>query len=160
MECVICGRGAEFPWASTRRCLTFPLGVYSTHWLSSRSFSFPTRCTGFADSPLVDGKLLMQLLYHGEVPTPPQFRFMVSLPQVHLPSLCVVQILLNSAIFLYTAGPATFRPLAAALDSSRFVQGGGYFIELCNASCVYALQRINYFHPGANAVLSHGSRDS
>ena len=55
-KCVICGRGAEFPRASARRCLTFPHSVYSAHRFSSRSVSSPTRCTGFADSPSVDGK--------------------------------------------------------------------------------------------------------
>ena len=69
LECAICGRGAEFPRASARRCLTFPHGVYSAHRFSSRSFSSPTRCTGFADSPPVDGKLPRQLLYHRELPT-------------------------------------------------------------------------------------------
>ena len=69
LECAICGRGAEFPRASAQRCLTFPHGVYSAHRFSSRSFSSPTRCTGFADSPPVDGKLPRQLLYHGELPT-------------------------------------------------------------------------------------------
>ena len=68
-KCIICGRGAEFPRASARRCLTFPHSVYSAHRFSSRSFSSPTRCTGFADSPPVDGKLPRQLLYHGELPT-------------------------------------------------------------------------------------------
>ena len=125
----------------------------------SRSFSSPTRCKGFADRPPVDSKLLMQLLCHGELPTPSRFRFMVSLPRVQLTSLCAVRIMLNSAIFLYTTGPATFCHLTAALDSSCSVQGGGYFIELCNASCFYALQRINYFYPDANVVLSHGTRD-
>ena len=71
----------------------------------------------------------------GELPTPPRFRFMVSLARVRLPSLCEVRISLNYAIFLYTAGPATFCPLTAALDSSRFVQGVErkflFFIELC-----------------------------
>ena len=140
-ECTICGRVVKFPRASTRRCLTFPHGVYSTHRLSSRSFSSPTRCTGFANSPSVDGKLLM---LHGELPTPPLFASWLVCPSAA-----------PFTVYLYTAGPATFRPLTAALDSSRFMQGGGYFIELCNASCVLALQRINYFHPGANAVLSH-----
>ena len=50
LECAICGRGAKFPQASARRCLTFPLSVYSAHW----SFSSPTRCMGLADSPPVD----------------------------------------------------------------------------------------------------------
>ena len=50
----------------------------------------------------------------------PAHSFKVSLPRVQLLSLCAVRILLNSAIFLYTAGPATFRPLTAALDSSYF----------------------------------------
>ena len=68
-KCVMCGRGAEFPRASARRCLTFPHSVYSAHRFSSWSFSSPTRCTGFADSPPVDGKLPRQLLYHGELPT-------------------------------------------------------------------------------------------
>ena len=52
LECAICGRGPEFPRASD--CLTFPHGVYSVHRLSSWSFSSPTRCTGFANSPPVD----------------------------------------------------------------------------------------------------------
>ena len=81
MKCIKCGIGAEFPRASARRCLTFPHSVYSAHRFSSRSYSSPTRCTGFADSPPIDGKLLMQLLYHGELPTPPRFRFMVSVTQ-------------------------------------------------------------------------------
>ena len=68
-KCVICGRGAEFPRASARRCLTFPRSVYSAYLFSHWSFFTPTRYTGFADSPPVDGKLLMQLLYHGELPT-------------------------------------------------------------------------------------------
>ena len=46
-ERVICGRGARFPQASAWRCLTFPHGVFSSL----------TRCTGFADSPPVDGQL-------------------------------------------------------------------------------------------------------
>ena len=67
LQCAICGRGVEFPRASARRWLTFPHGFYSAHRLSSTSFSSPTRCTGFADGPPVDGKLLMQLLYHREL---------------------------------------------------------------------------------------------
>ena len=51
LECAICGRGAEFPQASARRCLTFPHCVYSAHRFSSRSFSSPTRCTGFWQPP-------------------------------------------------------------------------------------------------------------
>ena len=81
LECAICGRGVEFPRASARRCLTFRHDVYSAHRLSSQSFSSLTRCTGFVDNPSVGGKLLMQLLYHGQLPTPPWFRFMVSLPR-------------------------------------------------------------------------------
>ena len=62
LECAICGRGGGvFPRASARRCLTFPHGVYSAHRFSSRSFSSPTRCTGFANSPPVDGKPPRQL---------------------------------------------------------------------------------------------------
>ena len=49
LECAICGRGAEFPRASARRCLTFPHGVYSAHRFSSRSF-FPLR-PDVRDSP-------------------------------------------------------------------------------------------------------------
>ena len=73
VKCVICGRGAEFPRASARRCLTFPHGVYSAH-----CFSSPTRCTGFTHSPPVDYDIAEAQYYHGELPTPPQFRFMVS----------------------------------------------------------------------------------
>ena len=111
LECAICGRGAEFPRASARRCLTFPHGVYSAHRFSSRSFSSPTRCTGFADSPPVDGKLPRQLLYHGELPT--------RLDSLHgqcdpiFPLYWDEQhsISLNSAIYLriYTAGPSTLQ---------------------------------------------------
>ena len=151
-ECAICGRGVEFPRASVRHCLTFPHGIYSANRFSSQSFSSP---------PPVDGKLIMQLLYHGELPTLPRFRFMISLPQVQLPSLCAVRISLNSAIFLYTAGPATFRPLTAVLDSSRFVQGGERkVLSFSLNSAMFFHHRANCFHPGANAVLSHGSRDS
>ena len=40
VKCVICCscRGAEFPRASARPCLTFPHSVYSAHRFSSRSF--------------------------------------------------------------------------------------------------------------------------
>ena len=55
----VCGWSApygveEFPWASARHSRTFLHGVYSAHLFSSRSFSSPTQCTGFADSPPVD----------------------------------------------------------------------------------------------------------
>ena len=76
----ICGRGAEFPRVSARRCLTFPQGVYSAPWFSSRSFSSPTRCTGFDDSPPVDYVIAEAQYYHRELPTPPWFRFKVILP--------------------------------------------------------------------------------
>ena len=65
VKCVICDRGAEFPRASARRCLTFPHGVYSAHRFSSRSFSSPTRCTGCADSPPVDYVLPMLSIIMG-----------------------------------------------------------------------------------------------
>ena len=78
VKCIICGRGAEFPPASARRCLTFPHSVYSSHLFSSRSFSSPTRCMGFADSPPVDYDIAEAQYCHGELLTPPQFRFMVS----------------------------------------------------------------------------------
>ena len=77
LECAISSRGAEFPRASARRCLTFPHGVYSAHRLSSRSFSSPTRCTGFADWL----HIAEAHYYHGGLPTLPRFRFMVSLTQ-------------------------------------------------------------------------------
>ena len=54
-------------------------------------------------------------------------------------------------------------PLVSCLDSVRFTQGGArkkyflHFIELWND---FFHNRANYFHPGANAVVSHGSRDS
>ena len=51
VECIICSRGAEFPRASARCCLTLLHGVFSAHRFSSRSFSSPTQCTGFTDSP-------------------------------------------------------------------------------------------------------------
>ena len=54
----------------------------------------------------------MQLLYHEELPTRPQFCFRFVCPD--FPTEVWISILLNSAIFLYTAGPATFefRPQA------------------------------------------------
>ena len=54
----------------------------------------------------INRKLLMQLLYHGELPTPPRFRFMVSvtLPTVRGRILDFVEL----CNILYTAGPSTF----------------------------------------------------
>ena len=60
----------NFPRASARRCLTFPHGVYSAHRFSSRSFSSPTRCTGFADSPPGWLCIAEAQYYHSELPTP------------------------------------------------------------------------------------------
>ena len=131
--------------------MTFPHSVYSAHRLSSWSFSSPTRCMGFTNSPPVDGKMLMQLLYHGELPTPPRFCFMVSLPRApftvrgsNFVELC------NNFVY---CGPATFHPLTAALYSSLFTQGG---ISL-NSQMIFFHNRANYFYPGANAALSHGT---
>ena len=117
LECAICGRGAEFPRASARRCLTFPHGVCSAHRFSSRSFSSPTRCTGFADSPflyILQGQLLS------------------SSPSDNL------------ACHFFTQGGARnkFLPFHWTLKWN--------FIH----------NRAIYFRPGANAVRSHGSRDS
>ena len=77
LECAICGRGAELPRASARRCLTFPHGVYSAHRFSSRSFSSPTRCTGFADSPPVEASCQGNCFIIGNC-RPASIRFMVS----------------------------------------------------------------------------------
>ena len=77
LECAICGRGAEFPRASARRCLTFPHGVYSAHRFSSRSFSSPTRCTGFADSPRLTASCQGNCFIMGNC-RPASIRFMVS----------------------------------------------------------------------------------
>ena len=151
LECAICGRGSEFPRASGRHCLTFPHGVYSVHRLSSRSFSSPTRCTGIADS-----KLLMQLLYHGQLPTPPQFRFTVR--GTNFVELCNI---------LYTAGPPNFRPLTAALDSSRFVQGGGISLNSamplvfmhCKESTTSSQARTRFSRLGVWTLNQSTSRD-
>ena len=79
---------------------------------SSRSFSSPTRFSysddpmyGIRRQPPLDGKLLMQLLYHGELPTPPWFRFMVSLPRFSRWGLNFDFVELCN--ILYTTGPAT-----------------------------------------------------
>ena len=69
-KCIICGRGAEFPRASARRCLTFPHSVYSAHRFSSRSLFFLSDLMyGIHRQPPVDGKLPRQQLNHGELPT-------------------------------------------------------------------------------------------
>ena len=83
--------GAEFPRGLSATLSWLFLTVFISHP------GFPhgvfTLQTDVPDSPTadimlifflqilsVDGKLLTQLLYHGELPTPPQFRFMVILP--------------------------------------------------------------------------------
>ena len=66
---------------------------------------------------------------------------------------------LNCAICLYCIASTLF-PLSAAFGCIMPRPPGWYFIELCHASCVYALQRNNYFLLGSNAVLSHESRNS
>ena len=136
-EWTICGRWAEFPRASARRCLTFPHGVYSAHRFSSRSFSSPTWCTGFADSPPVDGKLLMQLLYHGELPTPPRFRFHGCDPISHCTGTNSRFRWTLQYIFVYTAGPVTFefasdKRLLAACQARWREKKFSHFIELWN----------------------------
>ena len=65
-ECAIFDRGAEFPRASARRCLTFPHGVYSAHRFSSRSFSLRPDVRDLPTAPrLANSKLRL----HGELPT-------------------------------------------------------------------------------------------
>ena len=66
--------------------------------------------------------------------------------------------LTSSRRFPHTLG----LPLVSCLDSVCFTQGGArnikcfsHFIELWNE---FFRNRANYFQPGANAVLSHGSR--
>ena len=74
----------------------------------SRSFSSPTRCMGFADSPPVDVKLLMQLLYHRELATPPRFPFMVGLPRVcgtNFVELCNIFAHFCSSCYFYLVSP-------------------------------------------------------
>ena len=72
--CHMWWRGEFLPWASARHCLTFPQGFIALPGFSHGVFFRPD-----VWDP-VDGKLLMQRLYHGKLPTPPRFRFMVILP--------------------------------------------------------------------------------
>ena len=111
--------------------------------------------------PPVDGKLLMQLLYHGELPTPPRFRFMVSVtwfPTVRGRILDFVEL----CNILYTAGPATFEFALWQACLPLFTQGGARnkFLAFHWTLKWIFHNRANYFHPGANAVRSHGCRNS
>ena len=110
LECAICGRGAEFPRASARRCLTFPHSVYSAHLFSSRSFSSPTRCTGFADSPPVEGSCQCNCFIMGNC-RPASIRFMVSVTRFsHCTRMNDTRFRWTlQYIFVYTAGPSTLQ---------------------------------------------------
>ena len=103
VECTMCGRGAKFPWASVRHlpdfsssvfiALTgFPHGVFLSpaQWkgLSSRLIQPHSPSQSLPDQPLRIPSWLV-------CPDFPLYAVQIS-------------ILLNSAIFLYTAGPATF----------------------------------------------------
>ena len=143
LESAICGRGAEFPRASARRCLTFPHSVYSTHRFSSRSFSSLRDSPGWRQAANATALSwgtadTASISLHGVTRFPTEFGFLIH-------RVC----LLSAARFS-----------TSARWRLKYIKYFSHFIELCNTSCVYALQRINYFHPGANAVLSHGSRDS
>ena len=126
-ECTLCDRGAEFlPRGSARRIPNF----------FSRSFSSPTRCTGLADSPPVDGKLLMQLVYHGELLTPPRFCFMVVLPFF----LYWGGISLNYAIFLILQGQLLF-PSFSCFGRIVILAGWGSFAVFhWTLQCFFSLQ--------------------
>ena len=165
LECAICGRGAEFPRSSARRCLTFPHGVYSAHRFSSQSFSSPTRCTGFADSPPVDYVLPKLSIIMGNCRHPPQFHFHGQCDPIShctgtnsrfrwtLQYFCILQGQLLSS-----------SPSDRQACLPLFTQGGvrrNSRISLNSEMKFFFFHnRANYFHPGANAVRSHGSRDS
>ena len=133
---------------------------------SLTEFSSPTRCTGFTDSPPVDYVIAEAQYYHRELPTPPRFHFMVILPcsplsDMNFVELCNIFVYCRANYFssLISTEWYVLHP-SAALDSLYFEKGGkrvfSLFIELCNIFYF----RANYFRPGTNAVLSHGSRDS
>ena len=109
-KCVICGRGAEFPRASARRCLTFPHSVYSAHRFSSRRFSSPTCCTGFADSSRLTASCQGNCFIMGNC-RPASIRSMVSVTRFsHCTGMNNTRFRWTlQYIFVYTAGPSTLR---------------------------------------------------
>ena len=133
-KCATGGREVEFPRASAQCCLTFPHGVYSALWLSSRSFSSLTRCTGFADSPPVDYVIAEAQYYHRELLTPLRFCFMVILPCSLLSGTNFVEL---CNIFEY-CGANYFSSLSTLswLEFITFRQGRGISLN----SAIFLLQ--------------------
>ena len=155
-ECAICGRGVEFSTGLSATLPDFSSSVFiALTGFPHRVFLFLARWKGLSNR------------LHRE--TSPCHRACPARDRLDFASWLVCPECSPFTVrgtnfvelcnILDTAGPATFRPLTAALDSSHFMQGGerffSLFIELCNN-----FYRANYFHPGTNAVLSHGSWDS
>ena len=87
---------------------------------------------GFADSPPVDYILPKLSIIMGELPTLPQFRFMVSVTRFPTD----VGFLIHRVSLL----SAAWIQYVSARWHQNYIKYFPHLIALCNASCVYALQ--------------------
>ena len=110
LECAICGRGAEFPRASVRRCLTFPHGVYSAHWFSSRVFPLRPNVRDSPRAPRLTASCQGNCFIMGNC-RPASIRFMVSVTRFsHCTGMNNTRFRWTlQYIFVYTAGPSTLQ---------------------------------------------------
>ena len=143
-ECAICGRGAEFPRASAR-CLPdfftslfialtgFPHGVFLP----------PAQCKG-----------LPSRLIQPHSPLRIASRLVCLAPSCS----CAGRISLNSFVYCRAS---YFSSFVSCFGNTLQGDAREFYLSLSlNSAIIYFHYRANYFHPGANAVLSHGSRDS
>ena len=125
-ECAMCGRGAEFPRASARRCLTFPHDVYSAHRIFVTEF-FPLQ-PDVRDSPTA---LRLTTYCRSSVLSwwtadPPRFASWSVWPDFsHCTGTNSQFLWILQYIFIYTAGPSTLRGVRPRTASfPLFTQGG------------------------------------
>ena len=164
LECAICGGGVEFPRASARRCLTFPHGVYSAHRFSSQSFTSPTRCTGFADSPPGWRQAAKATTLSWGTADPPRFASWSVWPDfptvLGWTTLDFVE-LCNISSYILQGQVLCKRVHPRTASFPLFTQGGARKFLAFHWTLKWIFHnRANYFHPGANTDRSHGSRDS
>ena len=139
VKCAICGRGAEFPQASSWRCLTFPHGAYSAHWHSSRSF-FPL--WPMYDPQLANSKLRL----HGKLPTRLDFISWLFCPKCSPLHCARYEFFIELCnIFVYCRANYSFSSSDSCFEFITFRARWSL-----NSAIFY--YRANYFHPDANNV--------
>ena len=135
VECAICGRGAEFSTGLSATLPDFSSSVFiALTGFPHRVFLSPAQWKGLSNRLHRDTSPCRQSLSDR----------------------------LDFASWLVCPGLLfTVRGTNSNLNSSSdscfgfIIHARWYFIELCNENFSH-----NYFHPGANAILSHGNRDS